>query len=152
MKNRESDKTLKILLVEDNPGDVRLVLEALKSIKKEYEINIAMDGEEAIDYLRKKDKFVEAPRPDIILLDLNLPKINGLEVLSDIKSDSSQKTIPVIVLSSSEADSDIFESYRCHANCYLTKPSNFQGFIDLFDLIDKFWFNTVKLSRREYDG
>ena len=152
MKNRESDKTLKILLVEDNPGDVRLVLEALKSIKKEYDINIVMDGKEAIDYLRKKDKFTEVPRPDIILLDLNLPKINGFEVLSDIKSDSNLKTIPVIVLSSSEADSDIFESYCYHANCYLTKPSNFQNFMDLFDIIDKFWFETVKLARRESVG
>jgi len=100
MKNRESDKTLKILLVEDNPGDVRLVLEALKSIKKEYDINITMDGKEAIDYLRRNNKFTEVSRPDIILLDLNLPKINGLEVLSDIKSDSSLKTIHVIILSS----------------------------------------------------
>lgn len=152
MKNKESDKTLKILLVEDNPGDVRLVLEALKSIKKEYDINIVMDGEQALDYLRRKDKFTGVLHPDIILLDLNLPKINGLEVLSEIKSDSILKTIPVIILSSSEADSDIYQSYHHHANCYLTKPSNFQSFMDLFDIVDKFWFNTVKLARREYDG
>lgn len=152
MNDKSKEKSLKILLVEDNPGDVRLILEALKSKSKEHDINIVMDGEEAIDFISRKNKYIEVTRPDIILLDLNLPKINGFEVLNQIKSDIDLKTIPIIVLSSSEADNDIKDSYRHHANCYLTKPSNFQGFIDLFDLIDKFWFNTVKLSRREYDG
>jgi len=133
------------LLVEDNPGDVRLTQEALKSHKVQNNLHVVTDGEEAMAFLRKQGKYKDAPRPDIILLDLNLPKKDGREVLADIKSDPSLKTIPVVIISSSEAEQDIIKSYDLNANCYVTKPVNFDQFIKVVQSINEFWLTIVKL-------
>lgn len=133
------------LLVEDNPGDVRLTQEALKSHKVKNNLHVVTDGEEAIAFLRKQGKYKDAPRPDIILLDLNLPKKDGREVLADIKSDPLLKAIPVVVITSSEAEQDIIKSYNLNANCYVTKPVNFDQFIKVVQSINDFWLTIVKL-------
>jgi len=133
------------LLVEDNPGDVRLTQEALKSHKLQNNLHVVTDGEEAMAFLRKQGKYKDAPRPDIILLDLNLPKKDGREVLAEIKSEPSLKTIPVVIISSSEAEQDIIKSYNLNANCYVTKPVNFDQFIKVVQSINDFWLTIVKL-------
>jgi len=133
------------LLVEDNPGDVRLTQEALKSHKVQNNLYVVNDGEEAMAFLRKQGKYKDAPRPDIILLDLNLPKKDGREVLAEIKSEPSLKTIPVVIISSSEAEQDIIKSYDLNANCYVTKPVNFDQFIKVVQSINDFWLTIVKL-------
>jgi len=133
------------LLVEDNPGDVRLTQEALKSHKVQNNLHVVTDGEEAMAFLRKQGKYKDAPRPDIILLDLNLPKKDGREVLAEIKSEPSLKTIPVVIISSSEAEQDIIKSYDLNANCYVTKPVNFDQFIKVVQSINDFWLTIVKL-------
>lgn len=133
------------LLVEDNPGDVRLTQEALKSHKVQNNLHVVTDGEEAMAFLRKQGKYKDAPRPDIILLDLNLPKKDGREVLAEIKSDPLLKTIPVVVISSSEAEQDIIKSYNLNANCYVTKPVNLDQFIKVVQSINDFWITIVKL-------
>ena len=133
------------LLVEDNPGDVRLTQEALKTHKLQNNLHVAADGEEAMAFLRKQGKYRDAPRPDIILLDLNLPKKDGREVLAEIKSDPVFKTIPVVIISSSEAEQDIIKSYNLNANCYVTKPVNFDQFIKVVQSINDFWLTIVKL-------
>ena len=133
------------LLVEDNPGDVRLTQEALKSHKLQNNLHVVTDGEEAMAFLRKQGKYKDAPRPDIILLDLNLPKKDGREVLAEIKSEPGLKTIPVVIISSSEAEQDIIKSYNLNANCYVTKPVNFDQFIKVVQSINDFWLTIVKL-------
>lgn len=133
------------LLVEDNPGDVRLTQEALKSHKVQNNLHVVTDGEEAMAFLRKQGKYKDVPRPDIILLDLNLPKKDGREVLAEIKSEPSLKTIPVVIISSSEAEQDIIKSYDLNANCYVTKPVNFDQFIKVVQSINDFWLTIVKL-------
>ena len=133
------------LLVEDNPGDVRLTQEALKSHKVQNNLYVVTDGEEAMAFLRKQGKYKDAPRPDIILLDLNLPKKDGREVLAEIKSELGLKTIPVVIISSSEAEQDIIKSYDLNANCYVTKPVNFDQFIKVVQSINDFWLTIVKL-------
>lgn len=133
------------LLVEDNPGDVRLTQEALKSHKVQNNLHVVSDGEEAMAFLRKQGKYKDAPRPDIILLDLNLPKKDGREVLADIKSDPHLKTIPVVIITSSEAEQDIIKSYNLNANCYVTKPVNLDQFIKVVQSINEFWITIVKL-------
>ena len=133
------------LLVEDNPGDVRLTQEALKSHKVQNNLHVVTDGEEAMAFLRKQGKYKDVPRPDIILLDLNLPKKDGREVLAEIKSDQNLKTIPVVIISSSEAEQDIIKSYDLNANCYVTKPVNFDQFIKVVQSINEFWLTIVKL-------
>jgi len=133
------------LLVEDNPGDVRLTQEALKNHKVKNNLHVVTDGEEAIAFLRKQGKYKDAPRPDIILLDLNLPKKDGREVLAEIKSDPLLKAIPVVVITSSEAEQDIIKSYNLNANCYVTKPVNFDQFIKVVQSINDFWLTIVKL-------
>lgn len=133
------------LLVEDNPGDVRLTQEALKSHKVQNNLHVVNDGEEAMSFLRKEGKHANAPRPDIILLDLNLPRKDGREVLADIKSDPSLKTIPVVVITSSEAEQDVIRSYNLNANCYVTKPVNLDQFIKVVQSINDFWLTIVKL-------
>lgn len=133
------------LLVEDNPGDVRLTQEALKSHKVQNNLHVVTDGEEAMAFLRKQGKYKDAPRPDIILLDLNLPKKDGREVLAEIKSDQNLKAIPVVIISSSEAEQDIIKSYDLNANCYVTKPVNFDQFIKVVQSINDFWLTIVKL-------
>lgn len=133
------------LLVEDNPGDVRLTQEALRSHKVQNNLHVVNDGEEAMAFLRKQGKYANAPRPDIILLDLNLPRKDGREVLADIKSDPSLKTIPVVVITSSEAEQDVIKSYNLNANCYVTKPVNLDQFIKVVQSINDFWLTIVKL-------
>ncbi len=140
---------IEILLVEDNPGDVRLTKEALKEGKVTNKINVVMDGMEAMAFLHREGKYASAPKPDLILLDLNLPKKNGREVLSEIKMDSRLKCIPVVVLTSSQAEKDIVMTYNLHANCYITKPVDFGQFIDVVKSIENFWFNVVKLPPKE---
>lgn len=133
------------LLVEDNPGDVRLTQEALKNHKVQNNLHVATDGEEAMAFLHRKGKYANAPRPDIILLDLNLPKKDGREVLAEIKSDSNLKTIPVVIITSSEAEQDIVKSYNLNANCYVTKPVNLDQFIKVVQSVNDFWLTIVKL-------
>jgi CheY-like chemotaxis protein len=133
------------LLVEDNPGDVRLTQEALKSHKVQNNLHVVTDGEEAMAFLRRQGRFKNAPRPDIILLDLNLPKKDGREVLAEIKSDPNLKTIPVVIITSSEAEQDVIKSYNLNANCYVTKPVNLDQFIKVVQSINDFWLTIVKL-------
>lgn len=133
------------LLVEDNPGDVRLTQEALKSHKVQNNLHVVTDGEEAMAFLRMQGKYANAPRPDIILLDLNLPRKDGREVLAEIKSDTNLKAIPVVIITSSEAEQDVVKSYNLNANCYITKPVNLDQFIKVVQSINDFWFTIVKL-------
>lgn len=136
---------VEILLVEDNPGDVRLTKEALREGKVYNNLHWAKDGVEALEFLRREGKHSEAPRPDIILLDLNLPKKDGREVLSSIKNDDRFKQIPVVILTTSEAEEDVLRSYELHANCYITKPVDLDKFIVVVQSIDRFWLTVVTL-------
>jgi two-component system, chemotaxis family, response regulator Rcp1 len=140
---------IEILLVEDNPGDVRLTIEALNEGRFANIINVAVDGFEAMAFLRREGKYANAPKPDLVLLDLNLPKKNGREVLAEIKTDSNLKCIPVVILTSSQAEKDIVETYNLHANCYITKPVDFEQFIRVVRSIEDFWFAVVRLPPRE---
>lgn len=149
MSNGEKCGPIEILLVEDNPGDVRLTKEALKEGKVANEINVAADGVEALAFLRREGKYENAPKPDLILLDLNLPKKNGREVLAEIKMDARLKCVPVVVLTSSQAEKDIVTTYNLHANCYITKPVDFDQFIKVVKSIENFWFKVVKLPPNE---
>ncbi|QKE41668.1 MAG: response regulator [Ferrovum myxofaciens] len=135
------------LLVEDNPGDVRLTKEALTESKLYNNLNVVHDGLEALRFLRQEAPYENAPRPDVILLDLNLPKIDGREVLATIKSTPEFKRIPVVVISSSEAEADILRSYDLHVNCYVTKPVNLDQFIKVVQSIETFWLTIVKLPQ-----
>jgi len=143
MKKRGKD--IEILLVEDSPGDVRLTIEALKEGKVKNRLSVARDGEEALDFLHKRGAFTAAPTPDIILLDLNLPRKDGREVLADIKSHPHLRRIPVVVLTTSSAEEDILRSYDLHVNCYVTKPVDMEQFIKVIRSIDDFWFSIVQL-------
>jgi len=140
---------VEILLVEDNPGDVRLTKEALKEGKVYSNLHWAKDGVEALQFLKREGKHDKAPRPDIILLDLNLPKKDGREVLAVIKKDSVLKHIPVVVLTTSEAEEDVLKSYELHANCYVTKPVDLEKFIHVVQSIDRFWLTVVTLPPTE---
>ena len=139
----------KILLVEDNPGDVRLTREALREGKILNELNVVGDGVEALAFLRREGRYAEAVRPDLILLDLNLPKKDGREVLQEIKEDGVLRKIPVVVLTTSAAERDILEAYDLHANCYITKPVDLEQFIKVVQLIEDFWLTIVKLPVTE---
>lgn len=136
----------RILLVEDNPGDIRLTQEALLESSLDIKMDIATDGEMALDFLFKRGNFTNVEKPDLILLDLNLPKKNGLEVLKEIKADTTLKKTPVIVLTTSDAEYDISNAYDNHANCYILKPVDFDDFAHIIKLIETFWFNTVQLN------
>lgn len=138
-------RPINILLVEDNPGDVRLTQEVLKEGKIKNTLNVVMDGEEALEYLNKRGQYLLAETPDIILLDLNLPKIDGREVLEEIKKTPNLKRIPVIVLTTSDAQADILKIYDNHANCYITKPVDFSQFINVVKSIEDFWLTIVQL-------
>ncbi|MEQ8671645.1 MAG: response regulator [Aggregatilineales bacterium] len=138
-------EAIEILLVEDNPGDIRLTQEALKDSKLFNNLNIARDGVEALAFLRREAPYTHASRPDIILLDLNLPRKDGREVLEEIKDDEDLRRIPVVVLTTSDADEDILRSYNLHANCYITKPVDLNRFISIVKTIENFWFQIVKL-------
>ena len=138
-------KAIDILLVEDNPGDVRLAMEALKESKIRNNIYVVEDGVEAMDFLRRKGKYNDVPRPDLILLDLNLPRKSGREVLAEVKTDDDLKRIPVVVLTVSRDEEDILRAYNLHANCYVTKPIDFEQFIKITRTIEEFWLTIVKL-------
>jgi len=145
----EEVKLAEILLIEDNPGDARLTQEALKDGKMKINLSIVYDGEEGTDFLFKRNKYADAPRPDLIILDLNLPKKNGREVLAEIKNDDSLKMIPVIILTTSKAQEDILKTYNLHANCYITKPIDLTKFFEVVKLIEGFWLTIVKLPPHE---
>lgn len=134
-----------ILLVEDNPGDVRLTIEALHDSKVHNTLNVVVDGVEALAYLRQEGKYTTVNRPDVILLDLNLPRKTGIEVLAEIKNDEQLKRIPVVILTTSSAEEDIVKSYDLHANCFISKPVELSQFIKVVQSIDQFWFTIVKL-------
>jgi len=138
-------KPVEILLVEDNPGDVRLTQETLKEFKVLNNLSVVGNGVEAMAFLRHEGRYAKASRPDLILLDLNLPKKDGREVLKEIKLDEQLKRIPVVVLTTSSAEQDILKTYELHANCYITKPVDLDQFIAVIKSIEKFWFTIVRL-------
>ena len=135
-----------ILLVEDSPSDVAMIAAALRESHISNDMHVAGDGEEALDYLFRRGEFRDAPRPDLILLDLNLPKKDGLEILADVKADDDLKAIPVVVLTTSAAESDVLRSYNLHANSYVTKPLGFEDFLSAIQHIEEFWLTLVRLS------
>lgn len=145
MNNILQPKHIEILLVEDSPADVLIAREALNEAKLLNTIHVAEDGIEAMDFLYKRGKFASAIRPDLILLDLNLPRKNGREVLAEIKADENLKSIPVVVLTTSSAEEDILKSYNLHANCYVVKPVEFDSFVKAVQSIQQFWFSIVSL-------
>lgn len=140
---------VEILMVEDNPADARLTEEALKEGLLCNRLHLARDGVEAMQFLRREEPFRDAPRPDVVLLDLNLPRKDGREVLAEIKTDPNLKNIPVVVLTTSEAEQDIVKSYALHANCYVTKPVDLQRFIEIVRQIETFWLQIVKLPQSD---
>lgn len=145
MNNQSEAKPIEILLVEDSPSDALLTLEALKESRVLNQTHHVTDGAEALLFLRQAGQYAHQPQPEIVLLDLNLPKKNGFEVLQEIKTDERLKTIPVIVLTSSKAEVDVLKSYNLHANCYITKPFDFAMFAEFVRSIGKFWFSVVTL-------
>ncbi|WP_341731266.1 response regulator [Microcoleus sp. EPA2] len=145
MSGHTQVKPIEILLVEDSPSDADLAMEALSNGKILNNLHFVEDGVEAIKFLRKKAPYMEVPRPDLILLDLNLPKKSGVEVLKEIKTDPNLKLIPVLILTTSAAQEDIIKSYSLHANCYITKPVDFLQFTKVVRLIEEFWLAVVKL-------
>jgi chemotaxis family two-component system response regulator Rcp1 len=147
--DNESLRVLNILLVEDNPADIRLTKEVLKEGKIINNLNVVMDGEEALSFLKRKGPYKNIILPDIILLDLNLPKKDGREVLTEIKDDPNLKYIPVIVLTTSAAEQDVLNMYAHHANCYITKPVDFNQFIKVIRSIENFWLTIVKLPHNQ---
>ncbi len=136
---------IEILLIEDNPGDVELTKIALEDSKISVNLNVVEDGVEAIAFLRREGKYTQVPHPDIVLLDLNLPKKDGREVLAEIKADEKLKRIPVVVLTTSQAEEDVLRVYNLSANCYITKPVDFDQFVKIVQSIENFWFTIVKL-------
>ena len=142
-------KTFEILLVEDNQSYVSLMIEALEENQVLTNMNVVMDGAEAMAFLRRKNKYAHAPRPDLIVLDLNLPKIKGQKVLEEIKNDADLKRIPVVIFTVSSAEQDILKSYNLHANCYIIKPKNLDQFIAVVKSTINFWFTVVKLPPGE---
>ncbi len=144
----KTGKSIDILLVEDNPGDVRLIKEVLNSTKMLSSIHNVNDGVEAMDYLHRKGKYNTVSKPDFIILDLNLPRKDGREVLAEIKSDIALQHIPVLVMTISQSEEDILKSYNLHANCYITKPIDLNQFIKVIKSIEDFWFSVVKLPSR----
>ena len=145
MNNEAKIKLADILLVEDNPGDVRLAKEALKESKLLNKLYAVEDGIEAMAFLRQEGDYADVPRPDLVLLDLNLPRKNGREVLAEIKADETLKRIPVVVLTVSRAEEDVLKSYNLHANCYISKPFDMEQFVKVVKSIEDFWFSIVKL-------
>jgi CheY-like chemotaxis protein len=141
-------RSIEILLVEDNPGDARLTLEAMRDAKVRNRLHVVEDGVEAMAFLRRQGRFGDAPRPDLILLDLNLPRKDGREVLAEIKVDPDLKRIPVVVLTTSQAEEDVLRAYDLHANCYVTKPVDLEQFMKIVAQIDQFWIKVVTLPRK----
>ena len=142
---RESSLPIEVLLVEDDPGDVLMTQEAFEEHKVRNRLNVVSDGVDALAYLRKEDPYQKAARPDLILLDLNLPRRDGREVLEEIKNDASLRQIPVVVLTTSQADEDVLRSYQLHANAYVTKPVDFERFVKVVKQIDEFFISVVRL-------
>ncbi len=138
-------RAAEILVVDDNPGDVRLTREALKEAQVSHDLTVVQDGIEALSWLKKEGPHADAPRPDLILLDLNLPKKSGRDVLTVIKQDASLRRIPVLVLTTSNADEDLLRSYELHANAYIEKPLDMDHFVKVFKAIDAFWFGVVTM-------
>jgi two-component system, chemotaxis family, response regulator Rcp1 len=147
-ERRRDCRPIEILMVEDNPGDVRLTVEALREGKVRNNFHTVADGVEAMAFLRQQGSYAEAPRPDLILLDLNLPKMNGREVLAEIKEDLELRRIPVVILTVSKAEQDILKSYNLHANCYITKPVDLDQFLTVVKSIEDFWLTIVMLPPR----
>src|SRR5208337_3643931 len=145
MKSMTDAEAIEVLLVEDSPGDVRLTREALKDAKVHIHLHVASDGSEAMAFLKREVGYANVPRPDLILLDLNLPKKDGRDVLAEIKEEESLKRIPVVVLTTSNAEKDILETHDLRASCYITKPVDFGQFVTVVKLIEDFWFSIVKL-------
>ncbi|NJL39022.1 MAG: response regulator [Leptolyngbyaceae cyanobacterium SM1_4_3] len=145
MSHVKPGRPIEILLVEDNPGDVRLTREVLRDGKVHNHLNVVQDGTEALAFLYRQGHYVTAPRPDLILLDLNLPKKDGREVLVTIKKDDSLRRIPVVILTTSQAEEDILRAYSLHGNCYITKPVDLDQFIRIVKSIEEFWLTIVKL-------
>jgi two-component system, chemotaxis family, response regulator Rcp1 len=141
-------RPIEILLVEDNPGDVELTREALDTARVFNRLHVVDDGADAVDFLFRRGQFADVPRPDIILLDLNLPKKDGRQVLSEIKAEPSLSQIPVVVLTTSQAEEDILRAYLLHANCYVTKPVDFNQFLHIVSTIEEFWLSVVKLPQK----
>ncbi len=148
MKAETVGRPVDILLVEDNPGDVRLTEEALKDGRLRNNLFVVEDGVEAIAFLRRQGKYAQVPRPDLVLLDLNLPKKSGREVLAEIKADEELKSIPVVMLTISKAEEDILRAYNLHVNCYITKPIDLDRFMEVVKTIEDFWLTIVKLPPR----
>ncbi len=150
MSSESTSEPIEILLIEDNPADARLTREGLKEARIVNSLHVARNGEEAIKFLHRRDGYAHKPRPDLILLDLNLPGMDGRTVLETIKDDRNLRSIPVVVLTSSEAETDILKSYEACANCYVAKPIEFGSFLGVVGSIEQFWFSVVKLP--QYDG
>jgi chemotaxis family two-component system response regulator Rcp1 len=145
MKQQDNSKVVDILLVEDNEGDARLAKEAMRDSKIRNTLHHVSDGEEAMAFLRKEGKYANVPRPDLVLLDLNLPKKDGRQVLAEIKNDDELKRIPVVILTVSSAEEDILKTYNLHANCYITKPIDLSQFMKVVRSVEDFWLTIVKL-------
>jgi two-component system, chemotaxis family, response regulator Rcp1 len=144
----ESGQHFEILLVEDNPGDVLLTQEAFREGRLAHHLSIVEDGEQAIRFLRREGAYSQAPKPDVILLDLNLPRKDGRELLAEIKEDPNLRFIPIVVLTTSEAEQDVWKAYKLHANCYLTKPVDLDDFIRKIRSFEEFWLTVVRLPGR----
>jgi two-component system, chemotaxis family, response regulator Rcp1 len=148
MNARAGEQSVELLLVEDNPGDVLFTEEALRDLSAPVHLNIVGDGEEALLFLRRIGGFASAPRPDLILLDLNLPKISGAEVLAEVKRDPLLRRIPVVVFTTSDSEDDIRRTYDLHANCYITKPTGLNGYTEAMRSLENFWLSTAELPPR----
>ena len=146
--SQRDERPIEILMIEDSPDDVELTQEALKDAKVRNHLHIAEDGVEGLAFLKGEGKHGDRPRPDLILLDLNMPRMGGKELLEKVKEDGALKHIPVVVLTTSGADEDILRSYQLHANCYITKPVDFEQFIKIVKSIESFWFTVVKLPEK----
>ena len=142
-------RPIEILLVEDSPSDAELTIEALTEAKVTNRLSRVEDGVEAMQFLRRQGPYADAHRPDLIMLDLNLPRKDGREVLRELKEDADLRTIPVVVLTTSNAERDVLQSYELHANCYITKPVDFQQFLRVIKSIEQFWLSVVTLPRRD---
>jgi CheY-like chemotaxis protein len=149
MSTSDAYKVIEILLVEDNPGDVRLTREALADAKVRNNLHVVNDGHEALKFLRQEDEYARSPRPDLVLLDLNLPGKNGMEVLAEIKADDTLRATPVVILTTSEAEEDVVKAYNLNANCYVAKPLDLDQFVKVVNAIESFWLTIVKLPRTD---
>jgi chemotaxis family two-component system response regulator Rcp1 len=151
MRNQDVSQPANVLLIEDNEDDIELTMESLRESKIRMEISVARDGVSALSYLRREGEYANRIRPDLILLDLNLPLMDGREVLKEIRDDQNLTEIPVVILTTSEDEGDILKAYKLHANCYITKPVDFMRFTEIVRQIEGFWLQLVKLPRRRED-